>query len=189
MNKKISLITACAAVIVIVLSVVLVLLSQSQTTSGSAENTKTTASNTTEQLPENTGANMDSAANHTGQTTPEDKPYAEEQVVITNRDELGDLEASGNGVTPTESVSGTTGKNEPTDTQPADTKPAQNGPEKISYEAYLAMSPQQQEAYFLLFADPQDYIAWLNEAKLEYEKNQNTIIATGEVDLGDIANP
>ena len=74
----------------------------------------------------------------------------------------------------------------------SDTKPAattQNGgmPDKLlTYEEFLALSEDAQEAYFDEFADPLDYKAWLNAAKKEYEDNQTSVIITGPIDLGTL---
>ena len=53
----------------------------------------------------------------------------------------------------------------------------------LSYEAFLALSNEEQEAYFFRFADPLDYAAWLKAAKKAYEDDLTSIIVTGPVDL------
>lgn len=74
----------------------------------------------------------------------------------------------------------------------SDTKPAattQNGgmPDVLlTYEQFIQLSEDEQDAYFLQFADPRDYAAWLRKAKKEYEDNQTSIIITGPIDLSTL---
>lgn len=62
-------------------------------------------------------------------------------------------------------------------------------PELLTYEAFLALSATEQEKYFYAFSDPADYIQWLTEARLAYEETQTSIVATGDVDLGEVIVP
>ena len=56
----------------------------------------------------------------------------------------------------------------------------------LTYEKFMQLSPAEQDAYFLQFADPRDYAAWLRAAKQEYENDQTSIIITGPIDLGTL---
>ncbi len=55
-----------------------------------------------------------------------------------------------------------------------------------SYEMYVAMSPEEQEAFFATFDGMEAFVAWYNMAKSEYEaSNPNVEIGDGAVNLGD----
>ena len=56
----------------------------------------------------------------------------------------------------------------------------------LTYEQFIQLSEDEQDAYFLQFADPRDYAAWLRKAKKEYEDNQTSIIITGPIDLSTL---
>lgn len=56
----------------------------------------------------------------------------------------------------------------------------------LTYEKFIQLSPAEQDGYFLQFADPRDYAAWLRAAKQEYEDNQTSIIITGPIDLSTL---
>ena len=54
------------------------------------------------------------------------------------------------------------------------------------YEKYLAMSGDEQQAFFESFGDPAAFFAWLNNARAEYEALYPGIeIGEGEIDLND----
>ena len=56
------------------------------------------------------------------------------------------------------------------------------------YEAYMALSPEEQQAYFLSFSSYTDFFAWFNAAKDAYEALQDRIEIGGDgnVDIGDL---
>lgn len=56
------------------------------------------------------------------------------------------------------------------------------------YEAYIALSPEEQQAYFLSFSSYTDFFAWFNDAKDAYEALQDRIEIGGDgnVDIGDL---
>lgn len=59
-------------------------------------------------------------------------------------------------------------------------------PEPITYEEYMAMSPEEKSVYFLLFDDPNDFFVWHNEAKAKYDEENNIPEIDGDIDIGDI---
>lgn len=71
----------------------------------------------------------------------------------------------------------------PTETLPPTTP---SGPVCLTYEEFLALSDKDQEAYFYQHADLSDYLAWLENAMAEYEATRSTIVAEGDVNIGDI---
>ena len=66
--------------------------------------------------------------------------------------------------------------------------PETEKPTTLSYEEYNALSGEEQEAYFNTFDSIEDFVAWYNTAKQEYEASvtQIEIGGDGEVDLGDL---
>ena len=81
---------------------------------------------------------------------------------------------------------------EPQPTQPpAATEPqiGTSDPADVTYEEYLAMSPQEQQAHYEKFPSLEAYIAWHNAALEEYEENQGSIEVTGGIDIGDFMTP
>lgn len=74
----------------------------------------------------------------------------------------------------------------PQETKPQETKPEETKPQNTvtEYEEYLAMSPEEQQAFFESFDSVDAYFAWLNAAKAEYEEKQNASdLEGGSVDL------
>ncbi|MBP3587967.1 MAG: S-layer homology domain-containing protein [Clostridia bacterium] len=75
-----------------------------------------------------------------------------------------------------------------TSDKPADSEDKK--PDALAYEAYMAMTPAEQQAYFESFANPADFFTWHNNAKAEYDASKDDIEigAGGSIDLGDIVN-
>ncbi|MBR2223812.1 MAG: hypothetical protein IJ973_05750, partial [Christensenellaceae bacterium] len=72
----------------------------------------------------------------------------------------------------------------PTPSSSAENKPADT---TTSYEAYHAMSGEEQRAFMESFDDIEDFFAWYNNAKAEYEaKNPDIEITDGNIDLGGL---
>ena len=60
-------------------------------------------------------------------------------------------------------------------------------PASTSFEQYNAMSPEEQYAFFCTFSSMEDFVAWYNNAKAEYEAAHPGIdIGDGNIDIGDI---
>ena len=81
---------------------------------------------------------------------------------------------------------------EPQSTQPPASTEPQLGigdPADVTYEEYLAMTPQEQQAHYEQFPSLEAYIAWHNAALEEYEENQGSIEVTGGIDIGDFMTP
>ena len=76
------------------------------------------------------------------------------------------------------------------------TKPAQSAgaeqkpsagykPGSVSYEDFLKLSSDEQQAYADSFSTISDYITWFNSEKAKYDNSQ-AIEITGPIDLGDL---
>ena len=50
---------------------------------------------------------------------------------------------------------------------------ASTGPELITFEEYLALSEAEQLEYFNSFPTPEEYFAWYNDARAEYDAEHN----------------
>ena len=59
----------------------------------------------------------------------------------------------------------------------------------MTYEKYIAMSPEEQQAYYKSFPSATEFFNWYNAAKEKYEAEQNYIEVDGEINLGDYINP
>ena len=69
-------------------------------------------------------------------------------------------------------------------TQP--TEPAQ-GDSLMSFADYLALTPEQRQAYVQSFPSMEEAMLWYESAKKAYEDSKDTIdITGGNIDLGDI---
>lgn len=111
-----------------------------------------------------------------------------EQGVITEEEmesaedtqENGREENSGVPIVPDDSQSGST------DDTTEDTP--ENNPTELTYEEYLAMTPEEQDAFFDQFDSFDAFSAWLSAAKAEYDKNKEEIEvgSGGSIDLGDV---
>lgn len=89
---------------------------------------------------------------------------------------------------PTQNPSQTKNDEEPS-IQPTQSQCDIQEPVVLTYEEYMALSPAEQQAYYESFPSLEDYIAWHNAALAEYEENQDTIVATGPIDIGDYMTP
>ena len=58
-----------------------------------------------------------------------------------------------------------------------------------TYEEYLAMTADEQEAFCDSFASPSEFILWHKEAKAKYDEEHKTPEIGGDVDLEDLLNP
>ena len=67
-------------------------------------------------------------------------------------------------------------------------QPGDKKPEEYTYEEYIAMSGEEQQAFLERFDSMALFFAWLNAAKAEYDENQNDIEIGGDgsIDLGEI---
>ena len=54
---------------------------------------------------------------------------------------------------------------------------------QLTYEEYNALSAEEQEAYFNSFDTIEDFFAWYNKAKAEYEADQDYIEVGGDGNL------
>ena len=75
-------------------------------------------------------------------------------------------------------------------TDPAPTDPTPEEPERDlvkEYEAYIAMTPAEQQAFFDTFDSYADFFTWYHEAMEAYEESQNRIeVGDGEINIGDL---
>ena len=86
-----------------------------------------------------------------------------------------------------ETTSGETTAQETTvQTETTAPQETENKEHSTSYEAYLAMSPEQQLAYMNSFPQLESFIAWFDAAKAEYDENNQGIVVTGPIDLEQI---
>ena len=79
---------------------------------------------------------------------------------------------------------------QPTEPIQSTIPPTEEPSQQLTYEEYLALTPAEQQLYFLSFPTPADYIAWYNSAKEAYEAQKDDIVIEGDgnVNIGDIIN-
>lgn len=60
--------------------------------------------------------------------------------------------------------------------------------QNMTYEEFMDLTAEEQQAYFETFVSIEDYFAWYNAAKQEYEENKDKVDIGGDgnVDIGDI---
>lgn len=59
-------------------------------------------------------------------------------------------------------------------------------PAEVTYEDYMAMTPEQQQAFYESFPSLQDYIDWFNAAKAAYDASKDDVVVDGgNIDIGD----
>ena len=86
----------------------------------------------------------------------------------------------------TPSTEATTPATEPTTDA---TEPTQSGNSyATSFEAYQAMSPAEQQAFFESFGNYEAFIAWYIAAEAAYKESQdrNEVSGDGNIDIGDL---
>lgn len=59
-------------------------------------------------------------------------------------------------------------------------------PALLTYEEYIAMTPEQQQSYYLSFENYVDFFNWYNEAKAKYDEENKPPEIDGDIDIGDI---
>lgn len=99
-------------------------------------------------------------------------------------------EPSSDGDKPSEPESeGGSGSDAPSEPENPDI--GDTGSEKVTYADYLAMSQEEQLAYYESFEDPQDFFDWFNEEKAKYdEENKGEELPDdGNIDLGADTEP
>lgn len=74
-------------------------------------------------------------------------------------------------------------------TQPTEPQTGSDEPVVLTYEEYMALSPEEQQAYYESFPTLEEFIAWHNAALEEYEANNTVPVVTGPIDIGDYINP
>lgn len=78
------------------------------------------------------------------------------------------------------------------ETEPAtkETEPAQTVPQseqaQTEYERYMAMSGDEQYAFFQSFASPEAFMDWMNAAQAEYEEKYPSKELDGTIDLDEV---
>jgi hypothetical protein len=75
----------------------------------------------------------------------------------------------------------------PTTTAPSQPSTPANPDTSLTYEQYMAMTPEQQFAHYNTYSSPQAFFEWFNAAKLEYENSIPEI--DGDINIGDIIPP
>lgn len=126
------------------------------------------------------------------------------ETVTTGFSEETTLPSVGDGVIPTRpQIGDTTNPTTAPTTTPAttpETVPSENPPTEetepqlslsITYEQYMALTAEQQQALFDRFflSDPPAFGVWFHKIKEEYDNQIPDVIATGPVDIGDYINP
>ena len=84
------------------------------------------------------------------------------------------------------STEATTPSTEPTTEA---TEPTQSGNSyATAFEAYQAMSPAEQQAFFESFGNPEAFIAWYIAAEAAFKESQdrNEVSGDGNIDIGDL---
>lgn len=176
--KKKTIITLCAALaLVLVAGAVIV----ACLTGGAPEVSDTTGN--TEQALDTTGDTGEGQTENTAEPTENSGPVSE--MGVSDREDFDE------GTTPTENTTTPVeiDSTKPTETEP--TEPSQpqtsvdtSDPANVTYAQYIAMAPEDQEAFVESFPTLKDFINWRNAA-LEKEEERDTEIldGSGEIDL------
>lgn len=61
--------------------------------------------------------------------------------------------------------------------------------EKLTYEEYINMTADEQEAFVLGFADIHDFFLWHAEAKAKYDEDHKVPEIDGDINIGDLLGP
>lgn len=86
---------------------------------------------------------------------------------------------------------------QPSSSIPTETQPASGVQEQendvleavlLTYEAYMELTPEEQQKYFLSFPSYMEYVAWFEAAKATYEESLDRITLEGDgmLDIGEI---
>ena len=67
-----------------------------------------------------------------------------------------------------------------------ETPPAEDA---LTYEEYINMTADEQEAFIYSFEDISDFFLWHTEAKAKYDEEHKVPEIDGDIDLGDLLRP
>ncbi len=59
----------------------------------------------------------------------------------------------------------------------------------LTYEEYIQMTADEQEAFVYSFSDIHDFFLWHTEAKAKYDEEHKSPVIGGDVDIGDLLGP
>lgn len=59
----------------------------------------------------------------------------------------------------------------------------------LTYEEYINMTADEQEAFIYSFEDISDFFLWHTEAKAKYDEEHKVPEIDGDIDLGDLLGP
>ena len=59
----------------------------------------------------------------------------------------------------------------------------------LTYEEYINMTADEQEAFVYSFSDIHDFFLWHTEAKAKYDEEHKPPVIDGDVDIGDLLGP
>ena len=59
----------------------------------------------------------------------------------------------------------------------------------LTYEEYINMTADEQEAFIYSFEDMADFFLWHTEAKAKYDEEHKVPEIDGDIDLGDLLGP
>lgn len=80
----------------------------------------------------------------------------------------------------------TENENKTEETPEVSETPSVSDKEKTEYEKYMEMSGEEQQKIFESYKKPEDFFAWYNAAKAEYDKqNQAVVVEGGSINLED----
>lgn len=57
--------------------------------------------------------------------------------------------------------------------------------EVMTYERYISLSAEDQQAYFKTYSNPADFFAWYNTEKQKYDDAHKSETGDGSIDIGD----
>lgn len=198
MNKKTSiLLSAVGALIALALAVLLIAKGCAPQKAPSGNISGSTSATTDALLPSGEVSGTEQDPNDgTQKPVGEDTPTFEVELGVGSRDEFPDKEeTTGSTVTeieqkpqdePTQKPTG--GKDTPA-TQPSAPDDEDKDEDKdtvLTYAQYIALAPEQQEAYVDTFDSLKAFINWYNTAKAEYDQDRDSIEIDGPIDLEDI---
>ena len=179
--KRVILITACLMVLVLGISMICVgCKKENDTTPVWTPGNNQSADGTTGT--EGTAGMEGTAPNAPSQGGSSTDETKDGNIDIVEREEFPDTTETDptKATNPTNPVSPTN----PTNPQPGNTAPAY--PTLITYEQYMAMTGEEQMAYYRTFPSMQEFNKWYNNAKAEYDRAhpKETIGPDGKIELG-----
>lgn len=136
---------------------------------------------------ESTPSEEDSSAGNNDSSVPNEASKEETSKEESRRPETSENNSEDTSEEASEDVSEEVSEEISEDASEEESLPPVKEPDtSMTYAEYIELSAEEQQAHFESFASVDDFFAWYNAAKKEYDDEQSRVEVSGDIDIGDI---